>query len=112
MAQLTTTTSSGQQGATQSPQTAGQAGNTGAQASSVQPGTAADLLNSQNGVPLHAQALTIVNVNPATTSIAQATPKTVAKRHINTPLMGVSIALLLIAIILFWMTSRSVKSTT
>lgn len=110
--QLTTTTSSGQQGTTQSPQAAGQAGNTGTQATSVQPGTATALLDGQNGVPLHGQALTVVNINAATATVAQPASKPTAKRHINAPLMGVSVFFLAVAIVLFWLTSRSVKTTT
>jgi hypothetical protein len=113
MAQLTTTTGSGTQASTQSPQTAGLAASSGTQASSLQPGTATSLLNGRNGVPLHGQALTVVNINGATAAtIAQSPSTRVTKHHINTALMGVSVLLLLIAIVLFWVTSRSVKSTT
>ena len=110
--QLTTTTSSGQQGSTQSPQTAGQSGSTGTQSSSVQPGTATALLNSQNGVPLHGTALSTVSLNNSSNTLVPSPAKPAYKRHINSPLMGVSVLLFIIAVVLFWAVSRPVKSTT
>jgi hypothetical protein len=62
-------------------------------------------------VPLHANALTTVNLSGATqTQTGQNAPA--AKHHINTALLGISVVLFVVAIVLFWLTSRPVKSTT
>jgi hypothetical protein len=108
---LKTTTGSGTQAATQSPQTAGQPTATGTPSSGVQPGTASNLLNSQasTGVPLHNTTLPTANLN-ATPTTQVATPP--PARHLHPALFGVSALLFLIAIWLFWATSRSAKTTT
>ena len=110
--QLTATTSSGQQTTTQNPQTAtAQTDNAAAQAQAVQPGTATSLLNSQQGLTLAPGALTTVDLTATTT---QATPKPVVPptKHINAGLLGISAVLVVVAIVLFWWTGHSAKSTT
>ncbi|HXR49626.1 MAG TPA: hypothetical protein VN778_01210 [Verrucomicrobiae bacterium] len=108
---LSTTTGSGTQTTTQSPQASTGTTGTTESSSSVQPGTATSLLSSQNGMPLHASALTTVNLTGATQAqTSQAAPP--SKHHINGGLLGISLALFVIAIALFWFTSRPVKSTT
>jgi hypothetical protein len=112
MALTTTTTESGTQTATQSPQAASGAGFNGTSASGVQPGTASTLLTqASGGVPLHGGSLTTVNINAATASQVQ--PAAVApKHHVNPALFGMSVLLFAVAIALFWLTSRSEKNTT
>jgi hypothetical protein len=111
--QLTTVNGSGEQTTTQSPQSATQPAATGTLSGSLQPGTASNLLNGQGGVALHGTSLSTVSLSaasPATTaSTAAVTP---VKHHPIPALYGVSTLLLVIALILFWTTSRSVKITT
>lgn len=109
---LNTTSGTGNQATTQSPQVAGSSGTTGAKASSVQPGTASDLLRSQQGIQLKDTPVTTVNLSEATSSgTVQQTPAT-KHHHINPALGAFSIALFVLAIVLFWITSRTAKSTT
>jgi hypothetical protein len=111
---LTATTGSGAQTNTASPQSVGQSVATGAQSSSVQPGTATSLLNGEGGVSLHSTALSTVNLDSpgaAPASIAnQATPK--PQHHVDSALLGFPALLVVVAIVLFWAVSRSGKTTT
>lgn len=113
--QLTASSGSGTQSATQSPQTAGQPSTAAAQTSNVQPGTATDLLRSQSGVQLQDTALSTVSLSTQTTSSSttSAAPATQQpKHHVNAVLFALPVLLVLLAVIFFWLTSRSVKSTT
>jgi hypothetical protein len=118
MATLTTTSGSGTQSTTQTPQSAGQEATGGTQSSNVQPGTATALLNSSGGVPLGGTVLTTVSLNRATPAAAPATVSSVSqagsppKHHVNTALFGFSVLLLVVAAVLFWTAGRSVKNTT
>jgi hypothetical protein len=118
---LTATTGSGVQATTQSPQAATSQSGGGPStqsSSSVQPGTATSLLTSNNGVSLHGTALTTVTLGTS----AAATPSTIAAtqvplarpqvHHINPVLLGGSGLLLVIAVVSFWLTSRSAKNST
>jgi hypothetical protein len=108
---LTTISGTGNQAATQSPQSAGDANPGGTNSSRVQPGTASDLLRSQNGVKLNPTPLTTVNLNSTGSGTTQ--PSATGNQHHINPVLGAfSIALFVLAIVLFWMTSRSVKNTT
>jgi hypothetical protein len=110
---LTTTTATGSQTTTQSPQTSAAATNFGGQQSSgVQPGTARDLLNSTNGIPLASSPVTTVNLANAAQQTVTTTQVPKEQHHVNPALMGFSVLLFLVAIVLFWNTSRSVKNTT
>ena len=110
--QLSTSTSeAGTQTSTQSPQTSTLANNFGGQQSEqVQPGTAQNVLTSQNGIPLHATQLSTVSLAKPVSSQTPAAP-TVA-RHIHPELFIFSGLLLIIAVVLFWTASRSTKNTT
>ena len=113
--QLTTTSAgSGVQSTTQTPQSAGQGADGGAQSSSVQPGTATALLNNSGGVPLGGAVLTTVSLNGATpATVSSVSPaSSPPKHHVNMALLGSSTLLLAVALALFWLTSRSVKNTT
>jgi hypothetical protein len=116
--QLTATSGSGEQTTTQSPQAATQPSTGGTVSSGVQPGTATSLLNGQGSVQLYPTSLPTVGLSgatgaAATGTVAAATPaKPVAKHHANPVLLGSSALLLVVAIVLFWITSRSVKTTT
>lgn len=108
---LNITPGSGTQSATQTPQSAGSPNNGGTETSGVQPGTASDLLRSSNGVQLKQTPLTTVNLDTAKAGSAQPVQRTEG-HHIH-PVLGVfSAALFILAIALFWLTSRSVKNTT
>ncbi|HZL08264.1 MAG TPA: hypothetical protein VFC50_03660 [Candidatus Dormibacteraeota bacterium] len=115
--QLTTTSNSQSQTTTQAGnlQPTGQGSIGGTSSSSVQPDTANSLLSGGQGVPIQGTALSTVNLNPPAT--ATASKPTVAApvkppHHANTVFLGFSGLLFLVAIVLFWTTSRSVKSTT
>jgi hypothetical protein len=116
--QLTTTTGSQSQTTAQAGnlQPTGQAGDTATNSSDVQPGTATSLLSSQQGgVPLHGTSLSQVSLNnptPAALPVATTTTTVVKPHHVNTVFLGFSGLLFVVAVILFWTTSRSVKSTT
>ncbi|GAC1499604.1 MAG: hypothetical protein NVS1B10_02500 [Candidatus Saccharimonadales bacterium] len=112
--ELTAGTSSGQQTDTQNPQTAGQAGNTGAQSSSLQPGTATNLLTSPNGVSLNNTPLATLSLDPSqnTSSSSTLVPPNPAPHHLKPALLIFPGVLVLLALILFWLTTRQAKSTT
>ncbi len=108
---LNTTSNTGSQSTTQSPQISN-GSSTGAASGNVQPGIASGLLNSTSGIPLSAGPLP--NVRLGTTSQASTgTPAPVlAAHHFNAALLSLPILLLIIAAGSVWATNRSVKSTT
>ncbi|HEY5152618.1 MAG TPA: hypothetical protein VII55_01455 [Candidatus Saccharimonadales bacterium] len=115
--QLTATGNSQSQTTAQgsSLQPTGQASGTGATSTNLQPGTATSLLSSgQGGVSLHGTALSTVNLNaPAASTSSTAVTKPVQTTHHASPvLLAFPAALVVVALVLFWTTSRSVKSTT
>jgi|GEM_PF-2579055 hypothetical protein len=119
MAALSITSGNGTQTSTQSPQGLVSSGNSNTEAgSNVQPGTATTLLTNTSGITLHPTALTTVNVGAtspqpaATTSSTPATVHTQPKHHINGGLLGISIGLLVIAVVVFLVITRSAKNTT
>lgn len=112
MSSLTTTGSSQSQTVTQSPQAAVQPLNTGTPSSNVQPGTATALLNNRAGIALNGGSLSTVNLAPNSDTQTSTGASPASPRHINVGLFGVSIVLCLAAIALFWITSRTAKSTT
>jgi hypothetical protein len=66
-------------------------------------------------VPLHGTAVSTVSSFGKTTKAqtqASSTPAPAQQHHANVGLYGLSIALCVIAIIMFWVTSRSAKTTT
>lgn len=75
----------------------------------VQPGIAADQLKSDQGISLNPTALSTVDLSTAatgTTATVQAEP---AKHAFNPMLLGISIALFIIAVVMFYITSQSGK---
>lgn len=93
------------------------AGLTGARSSSVQQGTAAQALTSNQGVKLSNRPVTTVSLNQAQTQTqaqAQSKPPTIVDKpkELNPVLLGVTVLFFLVAIVLVWSTMRSVKSTT
>ena len=106
---LTTGLGDGNQSTTQTPQSAGRAATGGTDSDKVQSGTPSDILNNQQGIELKPAPLTTVDLNQ-TATVQAAKPS--HPHHIN-PVLGVfSLALFVVAIALFWITSRSVKKTT
>ncbi len=80
----------------------------------VQPGTTTSLLNaSANGVKLQSMPLTTINLNSSTqqTQSLPAPPRRPV-RHVNGALLGVCIALIIVAIAIFWWMTKSSKNTT
>ncbi len=116
MAELTTGKAVGSQATTQNPQTVPTQtlGSTPTQSKGVQPGTAQQVLTSSNGISLGGTAVTTVNLNPTTAATVQADvkPPAPAKHHVNAGLLGLSIGLVLVAVIVFWIIGRTAKSTT
>ena len=113
---LTTTTGSGTQTTTGTPQTVGSApNNSAAKAGSVQPGTATSLLTSKQGVSLSNTPVTTVNLNGAQTTAAtsaQTPNNTATSRDVNPVALGFCGLLFVAAVVLFLVTSRSAKNTT
>jgi len=97
-------------------QPTGEASSAAANSSTVQPETANSLLSSQQGgVPLHGTSLSQVSLSTPAPALPLATAATTAAKpvhHANTVLLGFSGLLFVVAVVLFWTTSRSVKSTT
>jgi len=109
---LNTTTGSGTQSATGTPQTVGEA-NTTAQSGSVQPGTATSLLNSSGGITLGNNALTTVNLTANTSATTQTATTTPAATHqVNAVAIGFCGILFVTALVIFAVMSRSAKNTT
>ena len=110
---LTTTTGSGAQTTTQSPQTAGQSGTGGAPTSAVQPGTATELLSqSTGGVPLGGRQLSTISLAPVSNQTGQVAQPAKPARDINPALIAFPVVLLAVAVLLVWIMKRSVKNTT
>lgn len=108
---LTTTSGTGTQATTQSPQAAGAANAGGTASSKVQSGTAENVLRSNDGVQLKPTPVTTINLNRTATGTT-AQPTTSSKHHIH-PVLGIfSVTLFVLAIVLFWATGRSAKNTT
>jgi len=116
---LTTAPASGSQGTTQNPQTvpSGRAiSGASTQSSGVQPGTASDVLTSQNGLSLSNSPLTTVSLDNAsaetgsTVAAAPAAPK--AEHHVNAVFLMAAAVLVVAAMAFFWTINRSAKNTT
>ncbi len=108
----------GQQTTTQNPQTApAPVAGASNQSGGVQPGTAVNLLTSTQGEPLSNQALTTVNLGSdpqalhTETSTSQPSPQP-DNHKINPAILSIPVILCLVAVIMFWIMSRSAKSTT
>lgn len=115
MAQLTTGATSGAQTTTQSPQAvpAQTVGGASKQSGSVQPGTTATLLTSQQGISLNAVAPTTVSLTASTQSQASsAAAQPAVRHHTNSAIFIVPVILCLVAIGFFWVITRSAKNTT
>lgn len=109
---LNTTTGSGTQSATGTPQSVGGPTTNAASAGSVQPGTATTLLNSSSGISLSGSKLTTVDMT-ATSATTQATTEPPAEpHHINTAALAICAVLAVIAVIVFVSMTRSAKNTT
>jgi|GEM_PF-1648912 len=114
--QLTAGQGSGTQATTGNPQIITPGGGGQAQTNSVQPNAGANLLKSQGGISLSPTALPTVALGGASSQsqTVQSTPTTpsLAKHHIDAAYLVIPGLLIVLAIIAFWVTSRSVKSTT
>ena len=112
---LTTTTGSGTQTTTGTPQSVGAPTTSAAKAGSVQSGTARSLLTSSQGVSLSNTPVTTVSLNAtatnATTS-AQTVNTSPTSHAINPVALGFCGLLFVAAVLLFFVTSRSAKNTT
>jgi|ERR1039458_783842 hypothetical protein len=113
---LSISSGDGAQTSTQSPQGLVSSGSATAAASNVQPGTASTLLTTGNGIALYPSQLPSVNVNTApqaTTSSNSVVATTVQpEHHISGGLLVISLSLFIIALVVFWIITRSAKNTT
>jgi hypothetical protein len=69
-------------------------------------------LTSNQGISLSGSPLTTVDLSGSTTTQSQAKTSAATKHHVNGVLLGASIALVVVAVALFWAVSRSAKNTT
>ncbi len=112
---LPTTTGSGTQATTDTPQSVAQSsssiGSTETN-STVQPSLTSSILENQTGgIPLTSTPITAYDLNAAYPGTTTETTQT-ASRQPNHALLGVSILLLVVAVVLFWSTSKKSKNTT
>jgi hypothetical protein len=70
------------------------------------------VLTSNQGIGLGGSQLTTVNLSASSTAQSQAKEPVPAKHHVNGALLGASIALVVVAVVLFWAVGRSAKNTT
>ena len=114
--QLTTGQGSGTQATTSNPQTIAPESGSQTQTNSVQPNAGDNLLKSQTGISLNPTALPTVALGGASSQsqTVQTTPTTpsLAKHHIDATYLVIPGLLIVLAIIAFWVTRRSVKNTT
>lgn len=110
---LNTTTGTGTQTSTGSPQTVGAGSNT-AQSGSVQPGTATNLLNSSQGISLANTPLTTVNLGATKTATTPGTTtgQAAADQQVSPLAIGVCVLLFAVALVAFAIINRSAKNTT
>jgi hypothetical protein len=101
---------------TQTPQASVGPATNATSAGNVQHGTANSLLTTKTGgISLSGQALSVVDLGSATAGTSQSSqPEAAApaKHHLNPILIGLAIALFVLVLIIFWLTSRSAKNTT
>jgi hypothetical protein len=103
------------QASTQTPQASvGPAGNSNS-SGTVQPGTATNLLETDNGgITLTNQVLPTVTVAATATGTVQTTKSDTqsTNHHTNFFLLGLAIVIFVLAVGFFWSTFRSAKNTT
>ncbi|HVA11498.1 MAG TPA: hypothetical protein VNG32_05035 [Candidatus Dormibacteraeota bacterium] len=113
---LSISSGDGGQTSTQSPQGLVGSGSTTAAASNVQPGTATTLLTTGSGIALYPTQLPTVSVNTAPQTTTTSTPVVATtiqtKHHISGGLLGISAGLFIVALVVFWIITRSAKNTT
>ena len=117
MADLSLSAGGGSQTAAQSPQSLVNSGTQTESSSKVQPGTATSVV-SPSAISLNNSNLTLTNLagSPQTTtaksSVATVSPIAPTKHHVNGVLLGVCIALFIIAAVSFFFVSKTEKNTT
>lgn len=115
---LNTTTGSGTQSATGTPQSVGSQNTNAATSGSVQPGTASNLLSnpaagSTAGISLTGSQVTTVDLTGTSATTQTATTQPPAQpHHVNTVALGVCAVLAIVAVLVFVSMSRSAKNTT
>jgi hypothetical protein len=105
MAGIPLSSNSGDQTSTQTPQAA-QPATAGVSSGNVQPGTANSALQSNQGISLTPTPVSTVNLSGSTGQVSTALPK---QQHLNPVLVGLTLALLVVAVVLFWAVSASGK---
>lgn len=109
---LNTTTNSGTQNTTQSPQSVGGNNLSAGLNSNLQTTPASNSLNSNVGVNLTPAALTTVNLNNLGSNQAVTPSTTNSGRHINAGLLIMAILLFAFAIYLFFKMSKTNENNT
>jgi hypothetical protein len=114
--QLTTGQGSGTQATTGNPQTITPVNSSQTQTNSVQPNAGDNLLKSQGGISLNPTALQTIALGEASSQsqTVKTTPTTpsATKHHLDATYLVIPGLLIVLAIIAFWLTNRSVKNTT
>ena len=110
---LNTATGGGTQSTTQDPQMATSDNSLSSTSQgSLQSSSSINLFNSANGVSLKPSALSTVKLQASQTSSTNQPVKTVSHHHVNGVLLGIVLAVFVIAIVTFWQTTLAAKSTT
>ena len=110
-AALNTTTSTGFQRNTGTPQSSAPANDVaGGTPSTIQPTSTNNLFVSSNGIPLNVTPVTTVSVAPSSASASTLAP--VRTHHVNGALLGFSVLLFVVGLALFYFMGRADKSTT
>src|SRR5487761_1621130 len=102
---LSTGLGGGTQTTTQDPQNSTQASSLG-QSQNVQTGTAVSLLDSHTGIPLNNTIVPTVSLSTGTPHTAPPMPPATSHHGLNPVLLGLSLLLFVVAVALFWATSR------
>jgi hypothetical protein len=105
MASIPLSSNPGDQTATQTPQAA-QSATAGVNAGSVQPGTANAALQSTQGISLTPTPVSTVALSGSAGQTSTTLPK---QQHLNPVLVVLTLALLIVAVALFWAVSASGK---
>lgn len=109
---LITTPGTGTQNATQDPQAAGNSNGSGTAAAAVQPGSAGNLDNGTNGVPLANTTLPTTPIGAASATVTTPAKPLPVAHHVNQANIGMAAALFLVALVILTAIFIPVKNTT
>jgi hypothetical protein len=112
--QLNTVSGNGTQSSTGSPQSATTTSNLGTNSTAVQNNPATtSLLTAQNGgIPLHSAPIVAYDLNSAIPGTVDVSKAPVSHSGPNGLLLGFAALFIIVAVVLFWTTAKSSKTTT